>query len=55
MPLLDTPLMEFVGSLPDVARSRPGTQKALLAEAVSELLPQEILAQPKRTFTLPWE
>jgi asparagine synthase (glutamine-hydrolysing) len=55
VPLLDTPLVEFVGSLPDVARQRPGAQKALLVEAVGDLLPQEILAQRKRTFTLPWE
>jgi len=55
VPLLDTPLVEFVGSLPDVARRRPGTQKALLVEALGDLLPPEILAQRKRTFTLPWE
>jgi asparagine synthase (glutamine-hydrolysing) len=55
VPLLDTPLMEFVGALPDEARCRPGTQKALLVEAVGDLLPQEILGQRKRTFTLPWE
>jgi asparagine synthase (glutamine-hydrolysing) len=55
VPLLDTPLVEFVASLPDAARWRPGTQKALLAEALGDLLPQEILGQRKRTFTLPWE
>jgi asparagine synthase (glutamine-hydrolysing) len=55
VPLLDTPLVEFMGSLPDVARQRAGAQKALLAEALGDLLPQEILAQRKRTFTLPWE
>lgn len=55
VPLLDTPLVEFVGSLPDAARWRPGTQKALLAKALDELLPPEILGQKKRTFTLPWE
>jgi asparagine synthase (glutamine-hydrolysing) len=55
VPLLDTPLVEFVGSLPDAARWRPGTQKALLAEALGDLLPLEILGQRKRTFTLPWE
>ncbi len=55
MPLLDTPLVEFVGSLPDRARRQPGVQKALLVQALGDLLPQEILAQPKRTFTLPWE
>jgi asparagine synthase (glutamine-hydrolysing) len=55
LPLLDTPLVEFVGSLPDAARRRPGAQKALLVEALGDLLPQEILTQRKRTFTLPWE
>jgi asparagine synthase (glutamine-hydrolysing) len=55
VPLLDTPLVEFVSSLPDVARRQPGMQKALLAGALGELLPEKILAQRKRTFTLPWE
>ncbi len=55
VPLLDTPLVEFVESLPDAARRRPAAQKALLVEALGDLLPQEILAQSKRTFTLPWE
>jgi len=55
VPLLDTPLVEFVGSLPDTARRRPGAQKTLLVEALGDLLPQEIRAQRKRTFTLPWE
>jgi asparagine synthase (glutamine-hydrolysing) len=55
VPLLDTPLVEFVGSLPDAARRRQGTPKALLVETLAGILPPEILAQPKRTFTLPWE
>jgi asparagine synthase (glutamine-hydrolysing) len=55
VPLLDTPLVEFVGSLPDQARHRSGAQKALLVEALAGLLPQEILGQRKKTFTLPWE
>jgi asparagine synthase (glutamine-hydrolysing) len=55
VPLLDTPVVEFAESLPDAARRRPGVQKALLVEALGDLLPQEILAQRKRTFTLPWE
>jgi asparagine synthase (glutamine-hydrolysing) len=55
VPLLDTPLVEFVGSLPDVARQRRGTLKALLVEALGDILPQQIVTQPKRTFTLPWE
>jgi asparagine synthase (glutamine-hydrolysing) len=55
VPLLDTPVVEFVGSLPEAARHRPGVQKALLVEALGDLLPAEILAQRKRTFTLPWD
>jgi asparagine synthase (glutamine-hydrolysing) len=55
VPLLDTPLVEFVGALPDAARRRPGSQKALLVEALRDVLPPEILVQRKRTFTLPWE
>src|SRR5260221_10573010 len=55
VPLLDTPLVEFIGSLPDRARRQPGVQKALLVQALGDLLPPEILAQRKRTFTLPWD
>jgi asparagine synthase (glutamine-hydrolysing) len=55
VPLLDTPVVEFAGALPDKARCSAGIQKALLAEAMGDLLPREILAQEKRTFTLPWE
>lgn len=32
-----------------------GTQKALLVEALGDILPPEIMSKPKRTFTLPWE
>jgi hypothetical protein len=55
VPLLDTPLVEFVSSLPDVARHRAGTQKALLVGALGNILPEETLGQQKRSFTLPWE
>jgi asparagine synthase (glutamine-hydrolysing) len=55
VPLLDTPLVEFVRSLPDAARQRARTQKALLVEALAGVLPEEILGQRKKTFTLPWE
>jgi asparagine synthase (glutamine-hydrolysing) len=55
VPLLDTPLVEFVGTLPDAARRRSSVQKALLVEALQDLLPEEILTQHKKTFTLPWE
>jgi len=55
VPLLDTPLVEFVMALPDSARQKRGAQKALLVEALGDLLPSEIRSQKKRTFTLPWE
>jgi asparagine synthase (glutamine-hydrolysing) len=55
VPLLDTPLVEFVSALPDEARRKSGVQKALLVEALRDLLPAEITSQKKRTFTLPWE
>ena len=55
VPLLDTPLVEFMCALPDEARVRPGTSKALLRAALDGLLPAEIFQQAKRTFTLPWE
>jgi len=47
--------VEFVSALPERARQRNGVQKALLVEALGTLLPAEITAQRKRTFTLPWE
>jgi asparagine synthase (glutamine-hydrolysing) len=55
LPLLDTLLVEYMSALPDAVKLRNGRQKALLVEAVAELLPKQILEQPKRTFTLPWE
>lgn len=55
VPLLDTPLVEFVSALPEPARYNAAQPKALLLAAVSGLLPPEILAARKKTFTLPWE
>jgi asparagine synthase (glutamine-hydrolysing) len=55
VPFLDTPVVEFVGALPDAARIQPGVSKGLLRAALAGLLPAEILQQKKRTFTLPWE
>jgi asparagine synthase (glutamine-hydrolysing) len=55
VPFLDAPLVEYVLSLPEGAKNRSASPKALLIEAVGDLLPQEILNQRKRTFTFPWE
>jgi asparagine synthase (glutamine-hydrolysing) len=55
VPFLDHRLVEFVGRLPKSAKVRRDTPKALLVEALSGLLPEDVVHQPKRTFTLPWE
>ena len=55
VPLLDTPIVEFIGSLPDAARGARERPKALLLTAIGDLLPREIVEQRKRTFTLPWD
>jgi len=55
VPFLDTPLVEYVLGLPESIKRRYGRPKALLIEALGNLLPEEIVNQPKRTFTFPWE
>ena len=53
VPFLDHPLIEFMTSLP--LASKRGEPKALLIEALHDLLPAEVVDKPKQTFTLPWE
>jgi asparagine synthase (glutamine-hydrolysing) len=55
VPFLDHPLVEYVLALPASGKRRRGIPKALLVEAIEDLLPREILAQRKRTFTFPWQ
>jgi asparagine synthase (glutamine-hydrolysing) len=55
VPLLDHPLVEFVTALPGSMKRGGKLPKALLVRALEDLLPQEIVSQPKRTFTFPWE
>jgi len=55
VPFLDTPLVEYVLNLPESIKKRYGRPKALLIEALGDLLPEEVIDQPKRTFTFPWE
>jgi asparagine synthase (glutamine-hydrolysing) len=55
VPFLNHPLVEFVARLPGAMKQSNGQAKSLLIEAVADLLPPEVVAQPKRTFTLPWE
>jgi asparagine synthase (glutamine-hydrolysing) len=55
VPFLDHRLVEFVGRLPKNAKYTPDVPKSLLVEALSDVLPDEVVGQSKRTFTLPWD
>jgi asparagine synthase (glutamine-hydrolysing) len=55
VPFLDHRLVEFVGRLPKNMKYNRHVPKSLLVEALSDLLPDEVVGQSKRTFTLPWE
>ena len=54
VPFFDNDLVEYVLSLPDEVKY-PHTPKALLVNALGDLLPPEIVHRPKMGFTLPWE
>ena len=55
VPFLDHPLVEFVTHLPEQVKLSKGTPKALLVAALEDLLPADVVHQPKRGFTFPWE
>ena len=52
-PLLDQELVSYVTSLPTEYRYTKGRTKALLVEAVKDLLPAEVGMRPKRGFQVP--
>ena len=54
VPFVDHRLVEFVGRLPKKFKSVNGAPKALLVEALSDVLPDNVVGQAKQTFTLPW-
>jgi asparagine synthase (glutamine-hydrolysing) len=54
VPFLDHELVEFVTQLPESIKLRKGVPKSLLTAALADLLPEEVMNQPKRGFTLPW-
>ena len=54
VPLLDHELVEYVTRLPESLKLRKGVPKSLLAGALSDLLPPEVVDQQKRGFTFPW-
>jgi asparagine synthase (glutamine-hydrolysing) len=55
VPFLHHPLVEFVARLPEAIKVGNGSSKALLVAAMKDLLPTEVLQQPKRGFTFPWQ
>jgi asparagine synthase (glutamine-hydrolysing) len=54
VPFLDHELVEFVAKLPESVKLRKGEPKSLLISALADLLPKEVINQPKRGFTFPW-
>jgi asparagine synthase (glutamine-hydrolysing) len=55
VPFLDGPLVEYVLSLPESAKTHSKQPKSLLIEALTDILPVQVLSQRKRTFTFPWQ
>jgi len=53
VPLLDHVLVEFAATIPPDMRLRNGRTKHVLKQAMSGLLPDEILDRPKRGFAVP--
>jgi asparagine synthase (glutamine-hydrolysing) len=52
-PFLDHRLVQFVADLPGSIKIKGGRVKHILKEAVSDLLPGELLARPKEGFIMP--
>jgi asparagine synthase (glutamine-hydrolysing) len=55
VPFLDVPLVEHVLGIPESLKRDAARPKSLLIDAMKDLLPEEVIAQNKRTFTFPWE
>lgn len=55
VPLLDHRLASYVVSLPDAIKRDDRTPKSLLVTSLSRPLPDDIVHQPKRGFTLPFD
>lgn len=56
VPFVDTRVVDYVLSLPgEWKMGRGSAPKALLADAVADLLPSDFMARPKMGFTLPFE
>jgi asparagine synthase (glutamine-hydrolysing) len=58
VPLVDVKVVQFTLSLPGkwkLGNGTNGVAKPLLADALADLLPRELLTRPKMGFTLPFE
>jgi len=55
VPFLDHRIVELVAHLPEAVKRQRSRPKALLIDAMGDLLPAEVVRQRKRTFTFPWE
>ncbi len=55
VPFLDGPLVEYVLSLPESLKAHSKQPKSLLIDALTDVLPAQVLSQRKRTFTFPWQ
>ena len=53
VPLLDHELVELAAQIPAAAKVAGGELKALLKEALADVLPREVLHRPKRGFGAP--
>ncbi len=53
VPLLDHPLVEFASALPASLKFRHDRGKHLFREAISSIVPPEVLTRPKRGFAVP--
>jgi asparagine synthase (glutamine-hydrolysing) len=55
VPFLDHKVAEFVSGVAPARQSARGVPKRLLVQAMSDLLPGEILRRPKMGFMFPWD
>jgi asparagine synthase (glutamine-hydrolysing) len=52
-PLMDHPLLEWLGTLPSSYKLRGGVGKALLKDAMKPYLPEDLMHRPKQGFAVP--
>jgi asparagine synthase (glutamine-hydrolysing) len=52
-PLMDHPLLEWLGTLPSSYKLRGGVGKALLKDAMKPYLPDDLMHRPKQGFAVP--